>query len=80
MMDKMCAIVRYRLIHPDYLTDYEYGKILLGTFTEMRKKLPAGFAGFHLPWVLEWYKEHRLYKDAFQLLLDFPEYSRNLVI
>lgn len=80
MMDKMCVIVRYRLIHPDYLTDYEYGKILLGTFTEMRKKLPAGFAGFHLPWVLEWYKEHRLYKDAFQLLLDFPEYSRNLAI
>lgn len=76
MLDKMCAIVRYRLTHPDYLTDHEYGKLLLGTFAEMRKKLPAGFAGFHLPWVLEWYREHRLYKDAFQLVTDFPEYIR----
>ena len=80
MMDKMCAIVRYRLTHPDYLTDHEYGKLLLGTFAEMRKKLPAGFAGFHLPWVLEWYREHRLYKDAFQLVTDFPEYSRNIAL
>lgn len=80
IMDKMCEIVRYRLIHPNYLAEDGYGKLLLSTFAEIRKKLPAGFAIFHLPWVLEWYREHRLYKDAFQLLIDFPEYSRNHTI
>ena len=74
--DKLCEIVHYRLTHPDYLSDNGYGELLLSTFAEIRKKLPAGYAGFHLPWVLEWYREHRLYKDAFQLLLNFPEYSK----
>ena len=76
IMDKMCELVRYRLTHSNYLSDSKYGQLLLSTFAEIRKTLPVGFAGFHLPWVLEWYREHRLYKDAFQLLMDFPEYSR----
>lgn len=76
IMDKMCELVRYRLTHSNYLSDSKYGQLLLSAFAEIRKTLPVGFAGFHLPWVLEWYREHRLYKDAFQLLMDFPEYSR----
>ena len=80
IIEKLCDMVRYRLIHPDYLTEEDYGKMLLDTFAEIRQKLPAGFAAFHLPWVLEWYREHRLYKNAFQLVTDFPEYSRNLAL
>lgn len=76
IMDKMCELVRFRLTHPDYLSDTGYGELLLDTFAEIRQNLPAGYAAFHLPWVLEWYREHRLYKDAFQLLMNFPEYSR----
>lgn len=78
IMDKMCELVRFRLTHPDYLSDTGYGELLLDTFAEIRQNLPAGYAAFHLPWVLEWYREHRLYKDAFQLLLDFPIYSKNI--
>ncbi len=69
---EMLELVRYRLTHPDYLQQPAYGERLLACFSEMRRCLPSGYAGFHLPWVLEWYTENRLYKDAYQLLLDFP--------
>lgn len=76
MTADICGLVRYRLNHPDYLHDPVYGEKLLSCFAEMRRSLPSGYAGFHLPWVLEWYTENRLYKDAYQLLLDFPAYHK----
>lgn len=72
----MLGLVRYRLEHEGYLNDPAYGTLLLETFEQIRRDLPQGFAEFHLPWVLEWHRAHRQYKEAMQLLLDFPS-SRN---
>lgn len=69
---QLLRLVRYRLEHPDYLTQDEYGSLLLGIFDRLRKELPSGYAIFHLPWVLEWYKATRQYKKASELLEEFP--------
>jgi len=65
-------VVRYRLQHPEYLAHAAYGELLLHCFERCRKELPAGYAVFHLPWVLEWYRATRQYKKALDLLSDFP--------
>ena len=71
---RLLQLVRYRLEHPDYLTRNEYGTLLLGSFDRLRNELPLGYALFHLPWVLEWYKATRQYKKACELLeAYFPE-------
>lgn len=69
---QLCALVRYRLEHPHYLGDEAYGRLLLDCFTRCRKELPQGYAIFHLPWLLEWYKAARQYKKACELLEEFP--------
>lgn len=69
---RMCELVRYRLEHPDYLQNEEYGKLLLSCFAEIREVLPIGYANFHIPWVLEWYTASRQYKQAYELLRSFP--------
>ena len=69
---QLLSLVRYRVEHPDYLTREDYGSLLLESFTRLRRELPSGFAIFHLPWVLEWYKATRQYKKAYELLDDFP--------
>ena len=56
---RLLRLVRYRLEHPDYLTRNEYGTLLLDSFDRLRNELPLGYALFHLPWVLEWYKATR---------------------
>ena len=71
---QMFDLVRYRLTHTDYLMQQEYGDMLLQTFSYMREHLSAGYAEFHLPWMLEWLKAKRMYKESTQLLLDFPYY------
>ncbi|MDD6877017.1 MAG: helix-turn-helix transcriptional regulator [Clostridiaceae bacterium] len=68
----MCALVRYRLSHPDYLGHPAYGDALLQVFGECRRTLPIGYAAFHLPWVLEWHTASRQYRAAYELLRDFP--------
>lgn len=75
ILSSMCAVVRYRLDHPDYLREPNYGELLLGCFALIRRELPAGFASFHLPWVLEWYTAARQYRRAYELLQDFPAYT-----
>ena len=65
---RLLQLVRYRLEHPDYLTRDEYGTLLLDSFDRLQKELPLGYALFHLPWVLEWYKATRQYKKACELL------------
>lgn len=72
---RLLRLVRYRLEHPDYLSRDEYGSLLSDSFDRIRKELPAGFAIFHLPWMLEWYKATRQYKKACELLEEFPEKS-----
>lgn len=72
LLGKLCVVVRFRLEHPDYLSCPEYGERLLGCFDYLQKKAPIGFAAFHLPWVLEWYRANRQYKLACDLLADFP--------
>lgn len=69
---QMCALVRFRLEHADYLQSPEYGKQLLALFARCRKELPVGYASFHLPWVLEWHTAARQYRAAYELLHDFP--------
>ena len=68
----MARVVRLRLQSPDPLHDPAYGDALMNCFTRCRAERPAGYAGFHLPWVLEWLETNRQYKQACELLKDFP--------
>lgn len=68
----MARVVRLRLQSPDPLHDPAYGDALMTCFTRCRAERPAGYAGFHLPWVLEWLETNRQYKQACELLKDFP--------
>ena len=72
LAQRMCALVRFRLEHPDYLHCAQYGEALLALFADCRKHLPIGYASFHLPWVLEWYTATRQYRLAYELSRDFP--------
>jgi transcriptional regulator with XRE-family HTH domain len=71
--DRACDLIGYRLRHEGYLTDPVYGKMLLEHFELCRKTMTAGYAKFHLPRVLEWLTAGRQYKQAYELLTDFPE-------
>ncbi len=68
----MLSLVRRRLENPDYLHDADYGAALLDCFERCRRELPIGYAGFHLPWLLEWYTANRQYKLAYELMNEFP--------
>lgn len=72
LLGELCALVRFRLEHEDYLRRPAYGKALLAAFARCREELPVGFASFHLPWVLEWHTANRQYRAAFELARDFP--------
>lgn len=63
-VEKMLAVVRFRLAHPDYLHCDAYGTLLLDCFACCRTRLPQGYAAFHLPWVVEWYTAARQYKKS----------------
>ncbi|MBQ4651079.1 MAG: helix-turn-helix transcriptional regulator [Oscillospiraceae bacterium] len=76
LAEQMCALVRYRLEHPEYLSCEEYGEMLISCFESCRTELGSGYAIFHLPWVIEWYKATRQYKKAYQVLEDFPAARR----
>ena len=65
---EMLSLVRRRLENPDYL----HGAALLSCFARCRRELPIGYAGFHLPWLLEWYTANRQYKLAYELMNEFP--------
>ena len=69
---QLLSLVRYRLDYPDYLTHDEYGSLLLECFNRLQREQPSGYAIFHLPWVLEWYKATRQYKKACELMEEFP--------
>ena len=71
-VEKMLAVVRFRLAHPDYLHCDAYGALLLDCFACCRTRLPQGYAAFHLPWVVEWYTAARQYKKVCELLTEFP--------
>lgn len=73
LADRACGLIKFRLENEDYLSSSEYGKVLLDFFSVCRKEMPVGYAKFHLPWVLEWYTANRQYKQAFELLNNFPE-------
>lgn len=73
--DQICRLVRYRLEYPNYLEDSRYAELLLNCFERIRKELPSGYANFHLPWVVEWYKSSRQYKQIYELLLHFPNHK-----
>ena len=69
---QLLCLVQYRLEHPDYLARDDYGLLLLDSFDRLRRELPSGYAAFHLPWVIEWYKATRQYKKACEMLEEFP--------
>ena len=68
---QLCELVRFRLEHEGYLENAEYGRLLQLCFERCRRELPAGFAAFHLPWMLEWLTATRQYKQAYELMRDF---------
>ena len=68
---EMLEIVKYRLHNPEDLKHDQYGDMLLTTFERITEELPRGFALFHVPWVIEWYKAQRQYKQAFELMVEF---------
>lgn len=69
---QMLALVRYRLEHSEALHDERYGAMLTDCFALLRRERGAGYARFHLPWMLAWYKMNRRYREACALLEDFP--------
>lgn len=72
LAEEMLSLVRRRLENPDYLRDADYGAALLDCFERCRRELLIGYAGFHLPWLLEWYTANRQYKLAYELMNEFP--------
>lgn len=74
-MKQLLDLVKFRLEHLDYLQHQEYGELLLECYELCQTKLSSGFAGFHLPWLLEWYKATRQYKKVCDLFekLNFPK-------
>ena len=66
-IERMCALVRWRLEHPDYLREAEYGEMLLSAYGDMQRELSNGYVLFHRPWVEEWYVANRQYKQAYEL-------------
>lgn len=68
---ELCDLVRYRLEHPDYLSDEAYGNLLMATFQKIKTHLHPGFARFHMKWVTEWLCSNRQYRKAFEILQDF---------
>ncbi len=70
---QLLSLVKYRLEHHNYLEQEAYGVLLLDCFQRCRNELSPGYAVFHLPWMLEWYKATRQYKKACDLLEVFPE-------
>lgn len=73
LKNEMCALVRYRLEHPDYLHDPAYGEMILNTYERIEKELSSGFARFHLRWVTQWLTSNRQYRKAFEILQRFPQ-------
>ncbi len=71
--DRACELIRIRIENSDYLSLEEYGQKLLELFNICHRDLPVGYAKFHLPRVVEWYTANRQYKQAFELLNNFPE-------
>lgn len=69
----MCGVVRFRLEHPNYLKEDHYGELLTDCMARLRRDLPVGYAAFHLPWMEEWYTANRQYKQALELLKEFPQ-------
>lgn len=69
----MCEVVRLRVLHADYLSRADYGEQLATLFDRCRRELPAGYARFHLPWMLEWLTASRRYRQAFELMRSFPD-------
>ena len=76
----ICGLVRRRLENPGYLRDPDYGAELMDVFNRCRRELPIGYSAFHLPRVLEWLTAGRQYKQAYELLRDFPIKLPNLTI
>lgn len=76
----ICGLVRRRLENPGYLREQDYGAALMDVFNRCRRELPIGYAAFHLPWVLEWLTAGRQYKQAYELLRDFPIKLPNLPV
>ena len=68
---EMCELVRYRLEHPGYLHDRQYGELLISTFRRIRNEKHYGHVRFHLPWVTQWLTANRQYRQAHELLSDF---------
>ena len=64
-------LVEFRLRHRDYLASGEYARLLSDTFAHLKKTMPAGYARFHLPYMLEWLEKQRRYKEAYALVKDF---------
>ena len=77
---QQCGLVRRRLENPGYLRDPDYGAALMDVFNRCRRELPIGYAAFHLPRVLEWLTAGRQYKQAYELLRDFPIKLPNLPV
>lgn len=72
----MGRVVRLRLQSDDPLHDPAYGDALMECFARCRAERPVGYAAFHLPWVLEWLEAGRQYKQACELLKNFPKIQK----
>ena len=69
--EQMLELVALRLTDEAYLKSETYGKKLMDCFARCREELPSGYAAFHLPWVMEWLRAGRKYRQALELMEEF---------
>ena len=51
----------------DYLNNEEYANLLM-EFTDMKEEMGDDFVRFHKPYLVEWLKSKRKYKEAYELV------------
>ena len=62
----MVAMARLRY-EDDYMESSEYERILF-SFSQMQKTMGADFVRFYQPYLVEWLKAKRKYKEALRLV------------
>lgn len=68
ILRQICDLIRYRVEHPAYMHDPEYGKMLLDFIQMTEEKLSASFTRFYVSWLEEWCIANRQYRRAYETL------------
>lgn len=70
--DLCLKLVQYRLKHPEYLSENEYGQLLRECYDCLIEEPVGGLEILIVQRLLEWYLASRQYKKAYELLEEYP--------